>query len=320
MADTERAQRPTAPEDILTPAEIAEIQRAVREKISMEERRWRAEETSRKRRVPRWNPEIPWRPLEHTFIAALKGCNEISTRDLETILARGQVPMSGTRDDMIGEPAARIETLIAKASRRSFSFQSNSIWAMYDQWIERTAEYDDVLGITAGQRANRESARAAFFGPDSRLTRMSYATRWQSTTITFDNVKVNWPKCVEALQEAGFDICLEPKRAATAELGNVAEAQSKDTAHKPKQPAQKRRRVEPQRDQEVSNRIKTVLATRRRLWPNASNRPALHQQAHAIPVELQKTKNPPLNIGWETIRKILAGTYPPMVRLGIKPD
>jgi hypothetical protein len=179
MVDSERAQPPT-PDGILSPEEIQEI----RERVAL---RWATEQKARKRKTPRWDPDSPWRSLEHTFIATLKACKEISTEDLEAILGHRLVWISGTRDDLIGELPDRFEEVLARADRRLFSFSSNSIFATFSDPPDH----------------------AALFGPRSRVTTRS--------SIEFSNVRVHWPKLVVALQQAGFKISMQrPKPAATA--------------------------------------------------------------------------------------------------------
>jgi hypothetical protein len=190
MADSDRAQPITplnavlSPEEILRPEEIQEI----REKAT---RRWRAEAKARKRKLPRWDPDSPWHPFKDIFAAALKACKDLSTNDLEVILGRGRVWITGTRDDLISEPPNRIEELVAKADQGVFFFTENSIFATYREPLDR----------------------AALFGPRSFLTR--YTLPLVLANIHINNVRVHWPKLVEALQEAGFEISTErPKPAA----------------------------------------------------------------------------------------------------------
>jgi hypothetical protein len=165
MGDREEAP-PAWREYILSAEEIEEIERRVA---------W--ERRARRKKVPVWNPDTdpPWRWLEHCLIAALKGCNEISTKDVETVLARGKVCITGTRRDVIGDFLPdRIERLVAAADRRWFCFDSNSIRVMYEVPPVRGAPF----------------------------------------RIDVNNVRVHWPMLVEALQEAGFKIRYELPRGA----------------------------------------------------------------------------------------------------------
>jgi hypothetical protein len=150
------------------------------------------EQKARKRKAPSWNPDTdsPWRVLDHCFIAVLKGCDEISTGDLETVLSRGKVPITGRRDDMIGNDRLPdyIEELVAAAERRQFFFTGNSIYTAYREPPDRVA----------------------LFGPKSMLL---HGSSYRPPAITFTNVRAHWPKLVKALQEAGFEISVTPKRA-----------------------------------------------------------------------------------------------------------
>jgi hypothetical protein len=161
-------------------ADQSEIDEEIKRQIKQIE----TEQKARRRKAPPWNPdtEPPWRLLEDIFSAALKSCEEISTRDLETVLGRGEVPITGTRSDILGDfLPVHIEKLVAAAERRLFHFASNSILATYREPPDREA----------------------LFGPKSTLLhRHSYLP----LTIRFDQVRGHWPKLVEVLQEAGFEI------------------------------------------------------------------------------------------------------------------
>jgi hypothetical protein len=173
MSDHENAP-PVAPQYILTAAEIE----AIEQEVARERR-------ARRRKVPTWNSDTdsPWRSLEVCFVAALKTCSEIRTREFETVLARGKVWITGTRGDGIGDFLPdRIEGLVATAERLWFRVDSNSeIWATY----------------------SRPSGGAPL--------------RIGALSIEFRNVRVHWPMLVEALREAGFDISLAPEKAETSQ-------------------------------------------------------------------------------------------------------
>jgi hypothetical protein len=189
MNDHEEAPLAGAENILLSAEEIEEIRQHARE-IAKRERK------ARRRKVPQWNPDTdsPWRSLDHCFVDALKG-SEIRAADLETILARGQVPLTGARDDLIGDLPDRIEKLVAAAERRSFFFEDNSILAFFG-FAERP-----VRNATSTAPPDR----VALFGQKSALLH----GRWPR--ITFSNVGVHWPKFIEALQGAGFKISATPK-------------------------------------------------------------------------------------------------------------
>jgi hypothetical protein len=180
----------SGPPPVLHPSDrysrwLAALEPETRERLSETELRaiWaRAQEErqARRRRVPSWNADTdpPWRLLEHCFIAALKGCDGLSIRDLATVIvrgiARGKVWIIGTRDDVISDFLPdRIETLMASAELRYFDFENNSIRAIYSK------------------------------PPNPLLHRL-----W----IIFRNVRVHWPMLVEALQTAGFEIVAVSKQ------------------------------------------------------------------------------------------------------------
>jgi hypothetical protein len=202
MTDTERHQPLAAEAEYrLSQEEIDKIKRKAEQDFEESEYRAREEAKARRRRAPYWNPEIPWRPLQDIFIAVLKASTAISTGDLEKILSRGKVPMTGIRDHIIGEHAERIEKLVAVAKARGFYFSSNSIWILTADSKPPAIEdhpYCDML-IRYGEQT--------LFGPKSTLRHRPLS--WSSTT--FDRVRVDWPAFVKAAQESGFDICLEPK-------------------------------------------------------------------------------------------------------------
>jgi hypothetical protein len=125
----------------------------------------------------------PYIPLEEVFARSFK---TVPWEQLQKILARGQVPMVGTRSDMFGYPRDRIEGLLAKASE-SF-FLPDSIRAY---WI---SSYGSSFHTVPPDRL-------ALFGQHSEFT------KWPTTnpvTIEFNNIAVHWPKLIEALEEAGF--------------------------------------------------------------------------------------------------------------------
>jgi hypothetical protein len=136
----------------------------------------------RKRKAPPWNPRVPYRSLQHTFIAALSGCKEISIRDLEVVLARGKVAMTGTRSDRPGDLVPdRIEQVVAAANGLVFSFENSIISASY-------------LGL------HEQPGRVVL------LSEVLYP---YPPGITFDKVLVHWPNLVDALHELGFDIIID---------------------------------------------------------------------------------------------------------------
>src|SRR5437879_6585734 len=96
MTGDKQATSMAEPESILSPEEIQRI----RDKA---QRRCRAEDAARKRKTPPWDPDLPWRLLQHTYIATLKATKEISTNDFEAILGRRSAWMTASRDDLIFE-------------------------------------------------------------------------------------------------------------------------------------------------------------------------------------------------------------------------
>lgn len=76
--------------------------------------------------------------------------------------------------------------------------------------------------------------------------------------------------------------------------------------------SQARRSRDVEADANLKNRIEMVLAKARNTWSKKSKRPGIKPMS----IQLADEKN--LNFGWETIRKILNGTYRPMKRLGIR--
>ena len=168
MGDREEAP-PAWREYVLTAEQIEEIERRVA---------W--ERRARRRKAPSWSPDTdpPWRSLEHSFVAALKACRDISTRDLETILTRGEVPISGRRNDLVSDDMlpVRIEKLVAAAERRVFFLEINAIWAAYNEPVDRAMP------------------------------------RVGSLSIELNNVRIHWPILVTALQETGFAIGAKPQQ------------------------------------------------------------------------------------------------------------
>jgi hypothetical protein len=143
-------------------------------------------ETTR-RDVPPWNPASPYRSLQHTCIAALNGCKEVTIRDLEVVIARGKAEMVGTRSDSASDLVSdRIESEVAAADGHVFSFDDNRIRASYKSLREKEG---------------RTVLMAEILSPDAR-------------TITFDKVRVHWPNLVKALHEAGFEITIDGKHPA----------------------------------------------------------------------------------------------------------
>jgi hypothetical protein len=63
----------------------------------------------------------------------------------------------------------------------------------------------------------------------------------------------------------------------------------------------------------LKNRIDKVLTLARKKWPNSNNRPGYKPMAR----ELVREHGKSLGFKFETVRKILAGTYPASKRLGI---
>ncbi len=61
----------------------------------------------------------------------------------------------------------------------------------------------------------------------------------------------------------------------------------------------------------LTNRIKMVLAAARTTWPDPKKRPEIK------PMAIKLAGDKKLNFSWETIRKILSGTYEPMKRRDI---
>ena len=157
-------------------------------------------ETTR-RDVPPWNPASPYRSLQHTCIAALNGCKELSRRDLEVVIARGKAEMVGTRSDRPGDLVSdRIESEVAAADGYVFSFDDNRIWASYKSLREKEG---------------RTVSMAEILFPDAR-------------TITFDKVRVHWPNLVKALHEAGFDITVDSKKPANSREPNTKSDSDKE--------------------------------------------------------------------------------------------
>src|SRR6516165_8253046 len=99
MSNTEQALRPSEP--VLTPEEIDLI--TLRVAIEGE---------ARKRKMPRWNPASPWRPLSDVFIAALQANTAIRIADIEVILGGRRVWMVGIRNDKPTELPDRIEGVL----------------------------------------------------------------------------------------------------------------------------------------------------------------------------------------------------------------
>jgi hypothetical protein len=159
-----------------------------------------------------WNQEIPFRPLDHVFRASSKVCDAISRSDLETVLARGKVPIVGTRDDIAGL-ADRIEKLLSKAERIYFYPYSNSISAKYNPMpaADRAALFGakSILARPSPIEMLRRDVRSSLTTNMLRPELMPFGI---SDGIEFKNVRVHWPKMIEALQEAGFDIGLQRER------------------------------------------------------------------------------------------------------------
>ncbi len=73
--------------------------------------------------------------------------------------------------------------------------------------------------------------------------------------------------------------------------------------------ASEKRKTDAEKEAKLRNRIKTILAADQKL-PSGSS-------VHARAKELERTYGKELGLGFEAIRKILAGTYGPMKRLGV---
>ncbi len=78
-----------------------------------------------------------------------------------------------------------------------------------------------------------------------------------------------------------------------------------------KKPRRTTRSHDSQKEADERNRIEMVLTIARRKWKNPKTRP------ENKPMAIELARDGKINFGWETIRKILGGTYKPMKRLGI---
>jgi len=121
-----------------------------------------------------------YRPLDDTLVAAQSSCKEISGKDIEVVLARGRVAMTGTRSDKPGDVPDRIETLISTSIEHTFSFETNSISVRYPTWEEK--------GLF-----------------------IWISDLFPSPPITFKDVRVSWSQLINALHEAGFNLSIHEK-------------------------------------------------------------------------------------------------------------
>jgi hypothetical protein len=180
MADNERAQSREAPEAILSSADLQRIGREAREQVAREQQRREKEWEMRDRPAPPWDGCSPWRSLGDTYVACFADREAISIDNLETILSRGRVPISGSRNDAIRDTLpAPVEHLVGAAEKLIFDADSSSIWAAYSEPPDRVALFGE-----------QSSLRYGFSG----------------LTIMFTNVLVHWPKLADELQAAGFKI------------------------------------------------------------------------------------------------------------------
>lgn len=92
----------------------------------------------------------------------------------------------------------------------------------------------------------------------------------------------------------------------------AAETSSPKAPGEEKKP-QARRSRDVEADANLTNRIEMVLAKARRRWPDPKKRPEIDVMAK----ELERLYGKELGYKFQTIRKILRGTYRSLVRLGI---
>jgi hypothetical protein len=121
-----------------------------------------------------WNPALPYRSLSGAATAALNACEALSRSDLEAVLTRGNIAITGVSASEIHDgPLYRIERDVARARKVAFCFAEN--WILGNYWPKR-----------------RISGRLLPVLPVRK----------------FLNVRVHWPELVRGLQEASFDIGL----------------------------------------------------------------------------------------------------------------
>jgi hypothetical protein len=122
--------------------------------------------------------------------------------------------------------------------------------------------------------------------------------------LCYDNVDYSPP---DGRINFWFDLLFEPKQ--------IRQRWPDRSQHSRQQPPSKKKPT-PGRDQKLVQFHSQIVATVRRKWPPPSDRPTISSMAE------QLAKDPVLKgygFSSETIRKMLAGSYEPFLRLGLEP-